>query len=302
MDDKKGILLETGTNEFEIVEFNVGKVNYGINVAKVREVINLVPITKMPQAHPYVDGLFTLRGRVMPLVNLPRCLNQETEDDLKNIIVTEINNYNIGFLVNSVSRIHRISWTEMEPAPNVSDSPMVVGIIKMLDKMVLLLDFEKIIAEINPEINETLTTLPEVTKDIKDQRNDIKVFVAEDSPMLRDLLVQTLHDAGYITTRDFSNGKLAWEALQKIGQEEAPLDDSINILISDIEMPQMDGHHLLTQIREHNKLGKLPVIFFSSLINEEMRRKGEAIGANGQISKPEIGQLIDLIDSLVLKK
>ena len=302
MDDKKGILIETGTNEFEIVEFNVGKVNYGINVAKVREVINLVPITKMPQAHPYVDGLFTLRGRVMPLVNLPRCLNQETEDDLKNIIVTEINNYNIGFLVNSVSRIHRISWTEMEPAPNVSDSPMVVGIIKMLDKMVLLLDFEKIIAEINPEINEKLTTLPEVTKDIKEQRNDVKVFVAEDSPMLRDLLVQTLHDAGYITTRDFSNGKLAWEALQKIGQEEAPLDDSINILISDIEMPQMDGHHLLTQIREHNKLGKLPVIFFSSLINEEMRRKGEAIGANGQISKPEIGQLIDLIDSLVLKK
>ena len=302
MDDKKGILLETGTNEFEIVEFNVGKVNYGINVAKVREVINLVPITKMPQAHPYVDGLFTLRGRVMPLVNLPRCLNQETEDDLKNIIVTEINNYNIGFLVNSVSRIHRISWTEMEPAPNVSDSPMVVGIIKMLDKMVLLLDFEKIIAEINPEINEKLTTLPEVTKDIKDQRNDIKVFVAEDSTMLRDLLVQTLHDAGYITTRDFSNGKLAWEALQKIGQEEAPLDDSINILISDIEMPQMDGHHLLTQIREHNKLGKLPVIFFSSLINEEMRRKGEAIGANGQISKPEIGQLIDLIDRLVFKK
>ena len=120
--------------------------------------------------------------------------------------------------------------------------------------------------------------------------------------MLRDLLVQTLHDAGYITTRDFSNGKLAWEALQKIGQEEAPLDDSINILISDIEMPQMDGHHLLTQIREHNKLGKLPVIFFSSLINEEMRRKGEVIGANGQISKPEIGQLIDLIDSLVFKK
>ena len=302
MDDKKGILIETGTNEFEIVEFNVGKVNYGINVAKVREVINLVPITKMPQAHPYVDGLFTLRGRVMPLVNLPRCLNQETEDDLKNIIVTEINNYNIGFLVNSVSRIHRISWTEMEPAPNVSDSPMVVGIIKMLDKMVLLLDFEKIIAEINPEINEKLTTLPEVTKDIKEQRNDVKVFVAEDSPMLRDLLVQTLHDAGYITTRDFSNGKLAWEALQKIGQEEAPLDDSINILISDIEMPQMDGHHLLTQIREHNKLGKLPVIFFSSLINEEMRRKGEAIGANGQISKPEIRQLIDLIDSLVFKK
>lgn len=299
MDDKKGILLETGTNEFEIVEFNVGKVNYGINVAKVREVINLVPITKMPQAHPYVDGLFTLRGRVMPLVNLPRCLNQETEDDLKNIIVTEINNYNIGFLVNSVSRIHRISWTEMEPAPNVSDSPMVVGIIKMLDKMVLLLDFEKIIAEINPEINEKLTTLPEVTKDIKEQRNDVKVFVAEDSPMLRDLLVQTLHDAGYITTRDFSNGKLAWEALQKIGQEEAPLDDSINILISDIEMPQMDGHRLTKLIKSDDAMKDIPVIIFSSLVNEEMKKKGEALGADAQLSKPEIGNLVHEIDHLV---
>ena len=91
--DKKGILLETGTNEFEIVEFSIGKVNYGINVAKVREVIQRVPVTAMPQAHPYIDGLFTLRGKAIPLVNLPRCLNvMSSGDKTKNIIVTEINN------------------------------------------------------------------------------------------------------------------------------------------------------------------------------------------------------------------
>ena len=157
--DKKGILLETGTNEFEIVEFSIGGVNYGINVAKVREVIQRAPVTAMPQAHPYVDGLFTLRGKAIPLVNLPRCLNVTNGDESKNIIVTEINNYDIGFLVENVSRIHRISWKDMEPAPEVGDQSRVVGIIKMPDRIVLLLDFETIIAEINPEINAKLTTV-----------------------------------------------------------------------------------------------------------------------------------------------
>jgi len=136
-EENKGILLETGTNEFEIVEFSIGSVNYGINVAKVREVITRTPVTEMPQAHPYIDGLFTLRGKAIPLVNLPRCLNVQTVDEPKNIIVTEINNYDIGFLVDGVSRIHRISWKNMEPAPEVGDQSRVVGIVKMQEKIIL---------------------------------------------------------------------------------------------------------------------------------------------------------------------
>ncbi|WP_110953340.1 chemotaxis protein [Anaerosinus massiliensis] len=297
--DKKGILLETGTNEFEIVEFNIGAVNYGINVAKVREVITKVPVTKMPQVHPYVDGLFTLRGRVMPLVNLPRCLKEGGEQEPKNIIVTEINGYNMGFLVDNVSRIHRISWTDMEPAPNVGDNAMVVGVIKMSDKIVLLLDFEKIIAEINPEVNIKLSTFEETNQDIKTKRADQHIVIAEDSPMLRELLVSTLHEAGYKMTKDYSNGQLAWNALAEIANSTTPVEDNVSMIISDIEMPQMDGHHLLTLIRANSALREVPVVFFSSLINEETRRKGDAIGANGQISKPEIGQLISLVDELI---
>lgn len=297
--DKKGILLETGTNEFEIVEFNIGAVNYGINVAKVREVITKVPVTKMPQVHPYVDGLFTLRGRVMPLVNLPRCLKEGGEQEPKNIIVTEINGYNMGFLVDNVSRIHRISWTDMEPAPNVGDNAMVVGVIKMSDKIVLLLDFEKIIAEINPEVNIKLSTFEETNQDIKTKRADQHIVIAEDSPMLRELLVSTLHEAGYKMTKDYSNGQLAWNALAEIANSTTPVEDNVSMIISDIEMPQMDGHHLLTLIRANPALREVPVVFFSSLINEETRRKGDAIGANGQISKPEIGQLISLVDQLI---
>jgi len=297
--EKKGILLETGTNEFEIVEFSIGEVNYGINVAKVREVITRVPVTKMPQVHPFVDGLFTLRGRVMPLVNLPRCLNAVGSEEPKNIIVTEINNYNIGFLVDNVSRIHRISWKDMEPSPEVGEDSMVVGVIKMPDKIVLLLDFETIIAKINPEINAKLTTFNDGTSVVKESRENMHIVVAEDSPMLRDLLVSTLHEAGYKFVKDFNNGKAAWDYLSILAKEPGPIEDQVKIMITDIEMPQMDGHRLLKLIREDDILANVPVILFSSLINEEMRRKGDNLGANGQISKPEIGQLIDLLDKLI---
>jgi len=301
--DKKGILLETGTNEFEIVEFSIGTVNYGINVAKVREVITSAdfPVTRMPQAHPYIDGLFTLRGRSMPLVNLPRCLNVDSMEKPKNIIVTEINNYNIGFLVDNVSRIHRISWKDMETAPEVGDQSRVVGIIKMQDRIVLLLDFESIIAEINPEINAKLTTIEDAEIETKAKRSSMHVVVAEDSSMLRELLVTTLHESGYRFVRDFNNGKFAWEYLETLAAKEGPIEDQVRIVVTDIEMPQMDGHRLLKLIREDERLKGVPVVLFSSLISEEMKIKGTELGASGQISKPEINQLISLLDTLIFK-
>ena len=300
--DKKGILLETGTNEFEIVEFSIGKVNYGINVAKVREVIQRAPVTAMPQAHPYIDGLFTLRGKAIPLVNLPRCLNVANGDDAKNIIVTEINNYDIGFLVENVSRIHRISWKDMEPSPEVGDQSRVVGIIKMPDRIVLLLDFETIIAEINPEINAKLTTVEDAAADVRALRSDVHVVVAEDSPMLRDLLVTTLHDSGYRFVRDFGNGADAWEYLRGLAAKEGDISDHVGIIVSDVEMPKMDGHRLLKLVRANDRLADVPLVLFSSLINDEMRLKGESLGASAQISKPEIGQLIGLLDKLIFGK
>lgn len=300
--DKKGILLETGTNEFEIVEFTVGPTHYGINVAKVREVINHVPVTSMPNAHEYVDGVFTLRGRVMPLVNLPRVLGTTGQSTSPKIIVSELNNYFVGFLVDEVSRIHRISWTAMEPPPNISESEMVVGIVKMEDKMVILLDFERIISVINPEINEKMTTLPEDKGvDLKPKRQKKTILIAEDSRMLRDLLVETLHTSGYENVLHMENGLEAWHKIQELGEtDDRPIEDKLQLVITDIEMPQMDGHHLTTKIKQDPHFKKLPVIIFSSLINEEMRRKGISIGATAQVSKPEIAQLIDLVDKYVL--
>ncbi len=300
MSDKKGILLETGTNEFEIVEFSIGPVCYGINVAKVREVINPIPITKMPNVHPWVDGIFTLRGRVMPLVNLPRCLGSESTTTSPKVIVSELNNFYVGFLVDEVSRIHRISWTAMEPPPHITNSDMVVGIIKMAEKMVVLLDFEKIVADVNPEMNEKFSQPTKNSSTLLDIRKDKTILVAEDSKLLRDLLVGTLHNAGYSNIILAENGQEAWNKIEKMAADKEPIENKIQIVITDIEMPQMDGHHLTKRIKEHEKLNHLPVVIFSSLINEEMRLKGESIGANGQVSKPEIAQLIDLVDKFIL--
>lgn len=300
-EDKRGILLESGTNEFEIVEFNIGDVYYGINVAKVREVIMRVPVTAMPSAHPFVDGLFTLRGKAIPLVNLARAINVKESKNPKNIIVTEINNYNIGFLVDNVSRIHRISWKNMEPAPEVGDKAMIIGIIKMSDKIVLLLDFERIIAEINQDINHKLSTVEKADKSVEIYRSAKHIVVAEDSKMLRNLLVDTLHKAGYKFVRDFNNGKSAYDYLMTLKQATGPISDHVSLVITDIEMPQMDGHRLLKLIREDKELGDIPVILFSSLINDEMKNKGELLGATAQVSKPEIDQLIKIMDKLIFK-
>ena len=297
--EKNGILLESGTNEFEIVEFTVGGVHYGINVAKVREVIqsSQFPITKVARSHPYLDGVITLRGSTIPLVNLPRCMGHGQGTHCKSIIVTEINAYAIGFLVDDVLRIHRISWNDMESPPQVGGVSRVVGIVRFGDKIVQLMDFESIIAEVNPKINKKLTEVESRDDNLQELRQRAPIVVAEDSTMLRNMVVGTLNDAGYGNVVSFVNGLEAWEFLHP---EDGPGPDmGHGAVITDIEMPKMDGHRLLKLIRDDQELRGLPVILFSSLINEEMRSKGEMLGATGQITKPEMNELVNFLDSVL---
>lgn len=298
--NQNAILLESGTNEFEIVEFQVGNGIYGINVAKVREVINAVPVTFIPNAHPWIDGIFTLRGQIISLVDLSRCLGIETAGEAPKIIVAELNACKMGFKVSAVSRIHRISWENMSPPPDMFQADMATGIVKMDDRMIILLDFERILAEINPEINRKLTTIPVVSAEGASHRKNSVILIAEDSKMLRDLLVSTLATSGYTNIIATDNGQDAWDRLQELKEASAgklPVD----LLITDIEMPRMDGHHLIKRVKSDDALNHLPAVIFSSLINEEMRRKGEALGAAAQVTKPEISMLISILDGILRK-
>ncbi|MEB1809457.1 MAG: chemotaxis protein [Bacillaceae bacterium] len=296
------ILLETGTNELEIVMFNVGTGLFGINVLKVREIINPLPVTETPNAHPYVEGVIRLRQEVIPVVNLSKVLNFPSSDNPEQdkFIISELNQVKVAFHVHSVSRIHRISWQQIEKPSQLSqgEQAQTIGIVKMEEGMALLLDFEKIVVDISPEAGVNVESLKVLGPR---QRSAKKIVAAEDSAILRKLLSDTLAEAGYDNVLFFENGQAAWEYLEGLAcdLDHDPLEE-VNLLITDLEMPQMDGHHLTLRVKNNSRLTGLPVVIFSSLITDDLFHKGAKVGASAQVSKPEIVKLVQQIDQLIL--
>lgn len=299
--NKADILLDSGTNELEIVMFNIGEGLYGINVLKVREIVNALEVTSIPNAHPNVEGVIRLREEVLPVVNLAQVLAiPESEDPSKDkFIIAELNQIKIAFRVHDVSRIYRISWEQIEKPSDISSGQeaYAIGIIKLDDLISILIDFEKIIVEINPETGLNVDSLAVLGPR---ERSEKKIMVAEDSPMLRELIKDTLEEAGYDQLMFFENGREAWDHLAELAEDESvALNDNVDLIITDIEMPQMDGHHLTDRIKTDNRLKELPLIIFSSLITQDLYHKGERVGADAQVSKPEIVKLVQYIDQLV---
>ncbi|MFJ7976220.1 chemotaxis protein [Peribacillus sp. JNUCC 23] len=301
MDQTKGILLESGTNELEIVEFGIGTNKFGINVIKVKEIINPVPITYVPHAHKNVEGIIELRSEVLPVVDVAKALgfppSEKPKDD--KFIVAEFNQQKIVFHVHTVTQIHRISWKQIEKPSDMYQGleGQIIGVIKLNGEMLLLLDFEKIVVDINPESG---ISIQQVKKLGKRERSNKKLVVAEDSPLLRKLLHETLSEAGYEFLEFFENGEDALNYLEGIIQSGKDLTEEVQLVITDVEMPQMDGLHLTRRMKADHDLGKLPVIIFSSLITDDLRHKGNMVGADAQVSKPEIAELIQLIDEHIL--
>ncbi|WP_342600481.1 chemotaxis protein [Psychrobacillus sp. FSL H8-0483] len=300
MSDHKGILLESGTNELEIVEFQVGSNNFGINVIKVKEIIQPIAVTYIPHAHPHVEGIVQLRGEVLPVVNMSKVLGLPAiNSEQEKYIVAEFNKQRVVFHVDNVTQIHRISWNQIEKPSNIyqGGTSHVIGVIKRDDVMILLLDFEKIIVDINPESGINVDSVKKLGHR---ERSNKKIVVAEDSPLLRKLLHDTLNEAGYVNLEFFENGKDTLNYLEQLEKVSPDISEHVQIVVTDIEMPQMDGHALTRNIKENSHLSKLPVLIFSSLITDDLRHKGDQVGAEDQISKPEIAELVLKIDKFIL--
>ena len=301
-EEKKGILLESGTNEIEIMEFTIDGNLYGINVAKVREILMSAPVKPMPHAHPAVEGIFKPRDTVLTVVDLPKYLNgvsgPKGEKDL--FIVTNFNKMFIAFRVHTVVGIRRISWKDIQkPDSTVSggDEGVATGIAQCGDELVTILDFEKIVAEIAPQ---TSIQMSEIDKMGYRECREMPILVAEDSILLTKMIEEALHRSGYVNVTTFSIGQELWDYLQTVRDAE-PLQSRAALVITDIEMPQMDGHRLTKLIKDDKVLRQIPVVIFSSLINETMRLKGKAVGADEQLSKPEIGHLVGVMDHLLTR-
>lgn len=302
MIDNYDILLESGTNELEVILFEVGLGTYGINVLKVREIIQPVPITKMPNSPDNVEGVIRLRDEVLPVINLAQVLNVENSSDptKDKFIIAELNQIKIAFRVHQVSKIHRISWEQIEKPTELStgNQAYAIGIIKLDDIMPVLLDFEKIIIDIAPESGINIDTLNALGPR---ERSNKHIVVAEDSAVLRELLKDTLAKAGYEKVSFFDDGKEAWEYLSSVSNDkEIDPIEKIQLVLTDIEMPQMDGHHLTKKIKDDARLKDIPVIIFSSLITNDLFHKGKQVGASSQISKPQIVELVKEIDQYIL--
>lgn len=299
MDSK--ILLENGTNELEILEFKLGENSYGINVAKIREIITYQPVTPVPNSHPSIEGIFMPRDQMITAISLKNALQMGDDDRNEGLfIITNFNKLDVAFHVDRVMGIHRVNWTEIiRPDATVNNEVdgVSTGIVKFDDRLVIILDFEKIVADISPE---TGLRMNEVEALGQRERSNVPILIAEDSHLLNKLISDALITAGYVNVKRTEDGLQAWEYICD-AKDKGVLNEKVQLVITDIEMPQMDGHRLTKMIKTTDETKNIPVIIFSSLVNEEMRVKGEQLGADAQLSKPEIGNLVKLIDELIDK-
>ncbi len=302
--ERGNILLESGTNEIEIMQFTINNNLYGINVAKVREIMMSVPVKHIPNIHPAVEGIFKPRDIVLTVIDLPFYLTgKHSEPDHKDLfIITNFNKIYIAFRVHTVVGISRISWTGIhKPDKTIAngDAGVATGIAQCEDQLVTVLDFEKIVADIAPE---TSIQMKEVENMGERNEREYAVLIAEDSVLLANVLEKALQKAGYTNLKMFSNGQELWDYVKSMANDPELLRKNVSIVITDIEMPSMDGHRLTKLIKTDPALSDIPVVIFSSLITEEMWIKGKKLGADEQLSKPEIGHLIDVMDALLENK
>jgi two-component system chemotaxis response regulator CheV len=301
---KAEILLETGTNELEVMEFTIGGNHFGINVAKVIELMQYSRvITPMPNSNPYIEGVFKPRETILTVINLASYMglppSENNERDI--LIITNFNQITTAFHVHSVEAIHRISWDAIEkPDRSIygGEEGLITGIARFDDRLIAIVDFEKIVTDISPQSGIRLESLKSLGKRQKSSR---PILVAEDSPLLEKMILQALESTGFSNVTCCSNGAEAWDLLLSYKDNDGDISEYVAIVITDIEMPKLDGHRLVKLIREDERLNKLPVIIFSSLIDEDMRAKGASLGATAQISKPEIANLVHLIDKHILQ-
>ncbi|MCX5815655.1 MAG: chemotaxis protein [Proteobacteria bacterium] len=310
---QSNILLETGTNEVEILELFIEEDNYtgyyGVNVAKVLEIIPLpAKIMRPPKLkETFIFGMFNHRDKIITLLDLGVWLERtRIEHTPPKVLITEFNNVTNAFLVSGITRIHRVAWGDIKPLDGYMEglSDTVTGVIKVDDRLIFILDLEKAVADLNPELAISASSLT-LLNDNPVEDIPIKVLHADDSLVIRNTVKKRLEENKIFSVHSATNGDEAWnymvEMKNRSHKSGTKLTDFVDIILSDIEMPGMDGYHLCKKIKEDPELKSIPVVLFSSLITDKLTHKGEAVGADGQFAKPDM-QLILFMKELVEKR
>ena len=302
MEKNEGILLESGTNEMELLVVTVENQLFGINVAKVKSIQKFNPalVSELPDYPECIMGVLQLRDTTILLIDMATVLNipKAEKKDNQIVIVTEFNNHVNSFRVDSVKRIYRISWTQFMPICSIiqNEGTFIIGSVSLNGEEVLVLDLEQILATYFPDtiIQKVREDVAEKAKEI--DRSSLHLLFAEDSGLIRNSIVKCLKDAGFSDLSVFVDGQYAYEHVVAHRDEYMNYDKPI-VLVTDIEMPRMDGLALCNRIKKELNLQKLSVIMFSSLINEQMIAKCQSVNANDWVTKPESNELITKLDA-----
>ncbi len=299
-----GILLEAGTNEAEVLAFRVCGARFGVNVAKVREVVPLDRLTPIPHSHPAIDGLAEVREMVIPLVNLRKFLFDDSEhraaDGTENLLLLEFNNVHTAFRVEEVERIYRVSWKDTRPVPKLGENACpVTSVLRQKEGLLPMLDFESICAKVG--LGGMSLDLESIGKDQSAAQAELPIVYADDSQLVRAMVKDSLHEAGFTHLRGFPDGQDAWDYLNELAGNSTPenIRQKVACIVTDVEMPRMDGLSLTKKIRQDSILSKVPVIVFSSIATKDNQKKGLQVGASAQVSKAKYDELVETVTRLV---
>ena len=309
---KKREMLRVDSNEMELVDFRIykktldGKIYegiYGINVAKVREIIKMPELTELPGGGEYVEGIFDLRGVVVPVINLAKWMNIELPplSDMKiipRVIITEFNNVLIGFIVHEAKRIRRISWKDIEPATFTAshgniDKSKITGITRIEDNEILLiLDLESIVEEVGL-YNPTLDT------DIEVEKFEGIILVVDDSNTARKIEGDTLKEMGFDVV-DAIDGEDALKKLEELYSIYGDkMKDSLKLILSDVEMPKMDGFHFAARVKDDERFKDIPIVFSSSISDAFSEARGKEAGADEYVVKFDANSFVHKIANVI---
>ncbi|PKK89705.1 MAG: hypothetical protein CVV64_12940 [Candidatus Wallbacteria bacterium HGW-Wallbacteria-1] len=307
-DGRRNILFEAGASEVEIMEFILGSQSFGVNIVKVKQIVQYEAgnLSKMPGAPSEIMGLYMFRGNTIPLVDLAHALQIPLDEECEKplVMVCEFNQMLAGFFIEGVRRIHQLPWREIKPMSGIlaSSSSCVLSSVKLGDGEMLILDLEFILAEAMPDQKEYY--FEEVILDeVGEMDKKIKLIMVEDSGFIRHAMERAFKASGFSNAISFTNGKEAFEAIEemveKARSENRPLTDYFQILISDIEMPLMNGLMLCQKVREELEVRDIPVVIYSSLDNDQISMKCRQVGANALMIKPQMVDLIKVIKELL---
>jgi two-component system chemotaxis response regulator CheV len=297
-----------GTNKLEILMFTLGvgssgrRETFGINVFKVREVMRTPPITAAPEMPESVEGMVSLRGILVPVVDLAKYAGVATDSPRSVMIVTEYAGHTQGFLVEGVDTILRLDWSQMRVPPDMLVADMgglVTAVTELPDgRLVMMMDVEKVLSVTTKYDDEG------VFRDIKSLDNpELTVYFADDSVVARKQIERTLN-AMRVSFVETINGRAAWEELEKVAAQAhstgQKVSDLVSLVLTDVEMPEMDGYILTKKIKTDSRFAGVPVIMHSSLSGMSNQQLGKSVGVDEYVPKFEPRKLAEVLTRRLL--